>query len=197
MQNIEQVFLYMKDEITSVASKERQAILEEVKKLEEQADQQMKEEAKRDADLQMSQELAEISSTASAEISESHSERTKKLIEKRDEYVSNVFAQAKDKLVEFTKSADYSDFLIEKVKKAAAYGLENSVMYVREEDLALKDKLVAAYGKEITVEKSEDITIGGFIIENKADKLVINESLDSALEGQKDWFYKNSGLIIK
>ena len=42
MQNIEQVFLYMKDEITSVASKERQAILEEVKKLEEQADQQMK-----------------------------------------------------------------------------------------------------------------------------------------------------------
>ena len=35
MQNIEQVFLYMKDEITSAASVERQAILDEVKKLKE------------------------------------------------------------------------------------------------------------------------------------------------------------------
>ena len=43
MQNIEQVFLYMKDEITSAASVERQAILDEVKKLEEHAEEQFKE----------------------------------------------------------------------------------------------------------------------------------------------------------
>lgn len=119
MQNIEQVFLYMKDEITSAASKERDAILEEVKRLEEQAEQQMYDEAKRDADLQMNQELSEISSTAAAEISESHSERTKKLIAKRDEYVNIIFTRAKEQLVEFTNSAEYTDFLVKKVQKAA------------------------------------------------------------------------------
>lgn len=197
MQNIEQVFLYMKDEISQIAKKERDAILEEVKMLEEQAEKQMKEEAKRDAELQMNQELAEITSNASAEISESHSERTKKLIEKRDEYVALVFKQAKEKLVEFVNSDAYKSFMLKKVEKAASYKLNNSVLLLRKEDLALKDELVKAYGLPVTVETTDTITIGGFIIENKADKLVINESLDTALENQKDWFYKNSGLIIK
>lgn len=197
MQNIEQVFLYMKDEISSTANKEQQAILDEVKKLEEQADVQMKEEAKKDAQLQMNQELSEISSNAATEISEIHSERTKKLIGKRDEYVSVIFKEAKDKLVAFTSSNEYKDFMIEKTKKAALLGLDNVVLYVRNQDKELAKELEKVYGKTMTIEVTNDITIGGFIIENKAEKLVINESLDTALESQKDWFYKNSGLIIK
>ncbi|MBM6798513.1 hypothetical protein H7U28_06765, partial [Coprobacillus cateniformis] len=47
------------------------------------------------------------------------------------------------------------------------------------------------------VEASEDITIGGFIIENKESSLVVDETLDFALANQKEWFNKNSGLIIK
>lgn len=197
MQNIEQVFLYMKDEITSAAKKEREAILEETRKLEELAERQMKEEAKRDATMQMNQELSEISSIASAEISETHSESTKKLIAIRDGYVNQIFSQAKLKLEEFVNSKDYEAFLAGKMEKAAAYGFDRSVLKLRKKDLAFKEKLTAIYGHDISVEITDDIQIGGFIIENKAEKIVIDESLDSALENQKDWFYKNSGLIIK
>lgn len=197
MQNIEQVFLYMKDEITSAASVERQAILDEVKKLEEHAETQMKEEAKRDALLQMNQELAEIKSATAAEISESHSERTKKLIEIRDSYVKTIFEEAKTKLLAFLETEEYPTFLVEKMKKVSAYGLDNSTLYLRKEDLTLKDQLVKSYGHSVTVEESTSLPMGGFIIENKAEKLLINESLETALENQKDWFYKNSGLIIK
>lgn len=197
MQNIEQVFLYMKDEITSAAKKEREAILEETRKLEELAERQMKEEAKRDATMQMNQELSEISSIASAEISETHSESTKKLIAIRDGYVNQIFSQAKLKLEEFVNSKDYEAFLASKMEKAAAYGFDHSVLKLRKKDLAFKEKLTAIYGHDISVEITDDIQIGGFIIENKAEKIVIDESLDSALENQKDWFYKNSGLIIK
>lgn len=49
----------------------------------------------------------------------------------------------------------------------------------------------------IEVEVSDKILIGGFIIENKATNVVVDESLDFALENQKDWFYKTSGLMIK
>lgn len=197
MQNIEQVFLYMKDEINEAAESERQAILEEVKKLEEQADKQMKEEAKKDAQLQMNQELSEISSVAATEISEIHSERTKKLIEIREGYVNTIFSEARDKLLAFTSSSEYKDFMIEKTKKAALIGLDHVVLYVSEKDLDLAKELEVVYGKTMLIEVSDEISIGGFIIENKAEKLVINESLDAALESQKDWFYKNSGLIIK
>lgn len=198
MQNIDQVFLYMKDEIERQAKMEEKSILDEVKALEDEAYESMKEEAKRDADLKLKQEEEEMSSNASAEISESHIERTKKLIEKRDEYVKAVFNQAREELVAFVDSQDYASFIEEKIKKVASHFEDpNSVMYVREKDLKMEKNLMKAFGQEIKVEASEDIIIGGFIIENKESSLVVDETLDFALANQKEWFNKNSGLIIK
>ena len=111
MQNIDQVFLYMKDEIERQAKNEEKAILDEVKALEDEAYESMRAEAKRDADLKLKQEEEEMSSNASAEISESHIERTKKLIEKRDEYVNAIFEKELEDLVAFKKSGVYESFM--------------------------------------------------------------------------------------
>ena len=198
MQNIDQVFLYMKDEIERQAKNEEKAILDEVKALEDEAYESMRAEAKRDADLKLKQEEEEMSSNASAEISESHIERTKKLIEKRDEYVKAIFEKAHEELVAFTKSADYASFMDSKIKKVADdFKDSHSIMYVSAKDLAMKADLVKAFGQDIDVEASDDITIGGFIIENKESSLVVDETLDFALNNQKEWFNKNSGLIIR
>ena len=198
MQNIDQVFLYMKDEIERQAKNEEKAILDEVKALEDEAYESMRAEAKRDADLKLKQEEEEMSSNASAEISESHIERTKKLIEKRDEYVKAIFEKAHEELVAFTKSADYASFMESKIKKVADdFKDSHSIMYVSAKDLAKKADLVKAFGQDIDVEASDDITIGGFIIENKESSLVVDETLDFALNNQKEWFNKNSGLIIR
>ena len=198
MQNIDQVFLYMKDEIERQAKNEEKSILDEVKSLEEEAYESMKAEAKRDADLRLKQEEEEMSSNASAEISESHIERTKKLIEKRDEYVKTIFDKAREELVAFTGSKDYTSFMEDKLKKVASdFEGSNAVMYVAAKDLSMEKALVKAFGHEIKVEASDDITIGGFIIEDKESSLVVDETLDFALNNQKEWFNKNSGLIIK
>ncbi len=198
MQNIDQVFLYMKDEIERQAKSEEQAILNEVKALEDEAYESMKAEAKKDADLKLKQEEEEMSSNASAEISESHIERTKKLIEKRDEYVKNIFDKAREELKAFVKSDDYLPFMEAKIKKVADdFKDQQSTMYVSQDDLAIKADLIKAFGSDIDVQASDDITIGGFILENKASSLVVDETLDFALNNQKEWFNKNSGLIIR
>ena len=197
MQNIDQIFLYMKDEIEREASNEEKAILDEVKALEEDIYESMKAEAKRDADLKMKQEIEEMTSNASTEISESHIERTKKLIEKRDGYVKTIFDEVREKLVVFTDSKDYVSFMHEKIKKIANNFNEDSIMYIAKKDLSMKDELIKVFGKNIKVEVDEDITIGGFIVENKDLHLVVDETLDFALNSQKEWFNKNSGLIIK
>lgn len=198
MQNIDQVFLYMKDEIERQAKSEEQAILNEVKALEDEAYESMKAEAKRDADLKLKQEEEEMSSNASAEISESHIERTKKLIEKRDEYVKNIFDQARDELKAFVKSDEYLPFVEAKIQRVAEnFKNSQSIMYVSHDDFKNKDAFVKAFGTDIEVQASDDIQIGGFILENKASSLVVDETLDFALNNQKDWFNKNSGLIIR
>ena len=35
------------------------------------------------------------------------------------------------------------------------------------------------------------------MLENKASSLVVDETLDFALNNQREWFNKNSGLIIR
>lgn len=197
MQNIDQIFLYMKDEIEREAANEEKAILDEVKALEDEAYESMKAEAKKDAELKLKQDVEEMTSQASAEISESHIERTKKLINKRDEYVQIVFNEAKEQLLAFSQSDDYLAFMKAKIEKIAGDFDEDSIMHVASKDLSLKDELIKTFQKAIQVEASEDIVIGGFIIENKKSKLVVDESLDFALKNQKEWFNKNSGLIIK
>ncbi|MCD8028647.1 MAG: V-type ATP synthase subunit E [Erysipelotrichaceae bacterium] len=198
MQNIDQIYLYMKEEIERQATNEENAILEEVKALEEEAYTSMKKEARKDADLKLKQEVEEISSQAASEISEIHTDRTKKLINKRDEYVKAVFDEAKKELLEFSKSDEYITFMQAKISKVAdTFKDTDAILYIKEEDLSLKDELLKALGYEIEVKVSDDIKIGGIMIEDLKNALIVDETLDFALNNQKEWFNKNSGLIIR
>ncbi|RHM60052.1 MULTISPECIES: V-type ATP synthase subunit E [Coprobacillaceae] len=198
MQSKEQIFLYMKEEIERLAKKEEEQILSEAKELEQEAYESMKAEAKADASAQLNKELAEISSQASVEAAANLETRTKQLVEKRDGFVADIFNEAKEKLVSFASGNEYHDYLVNRVSAVSKeYQMENCVLKVREADQALKDELVKAYQLPVEVEVSQDILIGGFILENKTTHVVVDESLDFALESQKDWFYKTSGLMIR
>lgn len=198
MENKEQVFLYIKDEIEKIASKEEEDILNEAKMLEKEAYAQIEAEAKNDANHQLEKELAAISSNASIEAAAQLEMRTKKLVEKREEYVEKIFTEAKDKIVSFVKGNQYKDFLINHIKKVSEeYQMSDSILYLRSEDMIYKDELKKAYEFDIDVRENDQIQLGGFIIENPTTHVVVDETLDFALASQKDWFYKKSGLMIK
>ena len=107
MEENQEVFLSMKNEIEKQSQREVDAIMAEVKKMEEEAYSSMRAEAKKDADLRLKQELDEMQSESAAEISESHVERQKKLINKRDEYVATIFKNAREEIDAFTKTHKY------------------------------------------------------------------------------------------
>ena len=100
MQDIERIFADMKKEIAEESKEEVNAILADVKKSEDDALVTMQQEAKKNADLRLKQELEEMHSEAATEISQVNSERMKKLIEKRDEYVNTIFTavEASDRI---------------------------------------------------------------------------------------------------
>ena len=140
MENKEQVFLYIKDEIKKIASKEEEMILNEAKALEKEASAQMQEEAKNDADRQLEKELAAISSKASIEAAAQLEMRTKKLIEKREEYVNAIFKEAKEKIVDFVRGNQYKEFLLNRVKKISEeYQMTDCVLYLRKEDMIYQE----------------------------------------------------------
>lgn len=198
MGNKEQVFLYIKDEIDKIASKEEENILNEAKALEKEAYAQMEAEAKNDADHQLEKELAAISSKASIEAATNLEIRTKKLVEKREEYVNAIFKEARDKIISFVSGDEYKNYLFDHVKKIGEeYHMTGCVLYLRKADMIYENEMKKAYGIDIDVKENTEIQLGGFIIENPETHVVVDETLDFALASQKDWFYKTSGLMIK
>ena len=193
MEENQEVFLSMKNEIEKQSQREVDAIMAEVKKIEEEAYSSMRAEAKKDADLRLKQELDEMQSESAAEISESHVERQKKLINKRDEYVTTIFKKAREELVAFTKTPEYKEFMVNKAKKLAGDYMPHSVIYVKEDDEKYSSRL-KAFCKDVKTDKS--IIIGGCKGENTSASMSADDTLDSRIKEQREEFYSYSGLSI-
>ena len=193
----EKIFMTMSEEIKNESQQTINDILAEVKSIEDQAMASIKMEAKKNADMRLKQELDDIHSQAASEISELNSQRMKKLIRKRDEYVESIFAEVLKELKLFTESKDYRAYLENKAKQSGKSQFMNAVIYVREEDLQYTDLIKKAYGRNVLLQSSENIHIGGMIIEDQQSDLVLDETLEFALKTQKEWFNKNSGLVIR
>lgn len=198
MKNIEEVVHYIEDEISKAADAECSSILAEVNEAKENAEQELYREAKRDTQLQLAAQLAEIEADAAIEISKSNSETTKKLIAKREEYTEKVFEEVLEQLNKFTNSKDYEAFLIKKVEKAVSIcAAEGSAFLIRSQDEPYSALIKKTYGHECEVKIDSTIQLGGFIFENRNSHAIYDETLDAAFKDQHEWFANHSGLIIQ
>lgn len=197
MKNIEEVVRYIEDEIAKTADAECNQILTQVNEVKAKAEEELYKEVKRDAQLQLNAQLAEIDAQAALEISKCNSETTKQLIAKREAYTENVFTQVNKVLKEFTESNEYASFLTKKAEKVAALcKADGSVFLIRKEDEKYASLLKNAYGYQCEVKVDDSISMGGIIFEAASSHAVYDETLDAALKDQYEWFANHSGLII-
>lgn len=108
-----------------------------------------------------------------------------------------MFQKAQDKLLNFAKTQDYIK-LLKNYAGAVSKILKKSgtVLYICKRDEVFIDVIREAYGKICKVEVSDSIKIGGILAVNKVMSLVVDETLDSKLEEQRNWFEENSKLNI-
>ena len=156
-----------------------------------------KDDARVDYHQRLESGINEISTDSAEELALKKSALKKELFHKRSAYCEEVFAAVKDKLLSFTDSGKYQGYLEKKAEKIAALELdETPTLLVREKDLALSESIQAAYGAPCQVQASEEIAIGGIIALCQSTGYRIDETLDAALENQKDWFFENSGMYL-
>jgi vacuolar-type H+-ATPase subunit E/Vma4 len=106
----------------------------------------------------------------------------------REKIVDGIFEELKKKIIDFSKSAEYKDYLLKKLKSIKIE--KETVVLLAEKDKALVDTLK----KEINAEYEfdSDIKIGGFSLKNGS--FIQNFSLDQALADQRRNFSKNYKL---
>ena len=172
--------------IKKYADEQRSAMQTEVAQLKEEKLKEATEKGRHDSEKYIKDKLEE-----------SRKEGQKKLFLERAEMTESVFKKAEEKLVEYTKTSDYSNSLVKSAKEVAKLFADNDcVVYVNERDMKNSDKIKAVFAGSTEVVADKSIKIGGIKGFCKAMNIVADETLDSKLYAQKEWFIENSGLSV-
>ena len=124
-------------------------------------------------------------------------EQRARLTGKRGEITDAVFDSARDKLVAFTVSEKYEEFLKKSAAEFARVFPEGRVtVFVRESDLRFEYLIKSSFGRDCAVESSDDIKIGGCRAELAGGSTVADDTLDTRLDAQREWFLENAGMSV-
>ncbi len=140
-----------------------------------------------------SSELDRLNEEINTELSETEIKETEKLTAKRNKSVERVFKKATEKIVAFTQSDEYADFIINSVKNINATIGAEAVIILRPADKALENK-IKALGNDVKYDGT--ILLGGCKGENSEVGLTADDTLDTRLELEKKNFYEYSKLYL-
>ena len=181
---------YAERQSSTIAEETAQFLKKELKKAEDAA--------KEEAYFFIQQELAKMKNDISGDYSRKEMLRRRQLLEKRASITAEVFERVKSRLIEYTKTEQYSKEVILNARKAAVmFGdyMGSAEFYIRAGDAIAERSLHAVFAGN-TVHHSENIKIGGFRAVNLNRGVVADATLDTALENQRQWFSENSGLSV-
>lgn len=185
------------DAINKYAEEQRNQINEEVERFKAEELEKAETEILNDVYHLIQNEMAEMRLSIVSELSRKQMSNRKELFIKRQLITDEVFKKASEKLVDFTNSKEYT-VLLKKYAAVLASVLTQpgTILYIRAADAAYTQLISDAFGKECTVQAANDIVLGGIRGYNAAMGLVADETLDSKLEAQHEWFMENSGMRV-
>lgn len=183
--------------IEKYAEEQRSKIQSEAEDFKEKELNKAEEEGLREAYVLIQKKMTDIKTQIASELSKAETASRRKTFVRRQEIENEVFARAEKKLEEYTKTDRYIKLLEKSAKDISkALTADDVVLRVRKQDIAHKNKVVLAFGRKCEVEVSNDIQIGGLVGISLKTGILIDETLDSKLEAQHEWFCEKSGLRV-
>ena len=155
------------------------------------------EDGLKEAYVLLQRKMSSINTGIARELSKAENASRKSTFEKRQEIEDKVFERAKEKLLAYTKTDKYLEKLLSSAKAVSSKLTANDVvLYVCERDMKLKNKIISAFGRKCDIQVSDEIKIGGLTALSREMGLLVDETLDTKLENQREWFCENSGLTV-
>lgn len=142
-------------------------------------------------------EMTTMRDSITRDIAHREMDARKQLLEKRQNITDEVFATAAERLLAYTKTEQYAGLLQKFAQNLSKiFHQPGVVLCVKEEDLQYESLLRQAFGKDCTVQADQDIQIGGVRAYHADRGIMADETLDSMLEAQHEWFEENSGMSV-
>ena len=183
--------------IEKYAAEQRSKIESEAEEFKSKELNKSEEDGLKEAYVLLQKKMLSINTGIARELSKAENASRKSTFAKRQEIEDKVFERAKEKLLEYAGTDKYIQKLLESTKTVSEKLTADDVtLYVCERDLKLKNKIISAFGRKCDVQASNEIQIGGIMGISRTVGLLADETLDTKLQNQREWFCENSGLTI-
>ena len=182
--------------IEKYAEEQRNQIQSEAETFKERELNKAEEEGLREAYALLQRKMARINTKISTALSKAEGESKKKLYKRRREIHDEVFKKAEAKLLDYIKTDKYIHSLENSVRLISEKLDGEVVLYVSKNDMKNADKIKKAFGRACNLSESKEIKLGGVMGYSAEKGIVIDETLDTKLSQQHEWFTANSGLMV-
>lgn len=183
--------------ITAYAEEQSRKIHNEVEAFKAQRMAQAEQQVLQEAYNLIHEEREEVNNQLKKEFSQREFTRRGELIRRRQAITDAVFEDARRRLLEYGTTPAYQDLLRASLTEMARLLPAEGTVYSlserdRELETALKDLCPAGSRLEFT----DDILLGGIQGMNPGAGILVDDTLDTKLEQQREWFIQSMGLSV-
>lgn len=184
--------------IEKYAEEQKSMMIQEIEDFREEQLRKADEEGTAAAFAFIQKEKAEFKTTLAREYSLKETGIKRQLFAKRNEMVESIFADAEKKLVEFTKTDKYAEFIISSAKDLAECVGDSAdvVVSMKKSDSRFEKKISELFSGSCIFAYDNSVKIGGISCYCESLSIVADNTLDSRFENCKKNFVVNSRFMI-
>ncbi len=183
--------------IKRYAKVQQSALDKEMKQLKQEKTKLAAEKAAHDSEKLIADRLEQKRSEQTGVLAKKTQEGQKALFLQRAQMTDEVFAKAEKRLTDYAQTAEYRKKLTESAQKIAAlFGGRPCVLYIRENDSDFAESILKVFNGTAELQTDKTIKIGGVKGYCKSMRVIADETLDSKLLAQREWFIENAALSV-
>ncbi|MEG1886860.1 MAG: V-type ATP synthase subunit E [Oscillospiraceae bacterium] len=182
--------------ITKQAEQQKEKIENETKAFVKRELEKVENDALKESYDYIKREVTKIREDIGRKLSLQLSAHNHKMLIRREEICKEIFLTVKDKILSFTSSKEYPEFLKNSIKNCAQSFSEDALTVFIKNGDTVAQNIIESYSLSYNVISDNKILLGGIKMTDSRGKILIDDTLDSRFNMQKKLFSENSGLII-
>ncbi len=185
----------LRKEIESCAESEASAIIEAAQKSADEAVAAAEKGIRRAHKENTRQTVEKFRADEQRRVSEMRFSEGKRVLMHRSKLVDEFFSRVEAELKAETEKESYKDYLARSIDEARGnFSLDNAQVYCREQDIDAVGVFLPEKGVQILA--SDSIAIGGIIVKIPEKGIIVDLSLDAALEKEREGFSASEGMQL-
>lgn len=183
--------------IKKYAKAQKRQMISEVQQLQSEKTELTKKQAEYDSEKLIERRLEQKRGEQTAVLARKIRDGQRELFLERVKMTEEIFDLAQKKLSDYAQTPEYRQKLIKSAEEIAAFFEgEPCVLYLNERDTGLKDKLLPLFSADAELKADPQIKIGGIRGYCRSKSIVADETLDTKLQQQREWFTQNASLSV-